>query len=241
MSNSADESSPRLFRNRFEGCVVGQRVSCGCLDPSRRQELGREGTRLHLQEQDRAGRPWQRLLELIDVAAADEREVFAPAQDLGPEDWSQIITLPASISKLSRVKHLQLYGSNLVRIPPEIGEMEALENFTPYTSYNLHWFPYELTRCARLVDSTVSTRAIYGNSKNHLPFPKLPVPSEELFPSACSICRGPFHNHGPIQRWVSLQVAKDLLPLLVHACQQSCLKRLPRTGDHRSQPHQGSR
>lgn len=239
MSNS--DEAPGLFRNQFEGCVVGRRVSCGCLDPARRRELGREGTTLHLQEQDRSGRPWQRLIELVDVAAADGREVFAPAQDLGLEDWSQIITLPTSISKLRRVKHLQLYGSNLVRIPPEVGEMEALENFTPYTSYNLHWFPYELTRCRRLVDSTVSTRAIYGNPKNRLPFPKLPVPSREIMPDACSICRGPFDSQGPLQRWLSLQVAKDILPLLVHACQTSCLEKLPRTGDHRSQPHQGSR
>ena len=163
---------------------------------------------------------------------------FAPAQDLGPEDWSQIITLPRSISKLKKVKHLQLYGSNLIRIPPEIGDMQALENFTPYTSYNLHWFPYEIMRCASLADSTVSTRATYGN---RLPFPKLPVPSEELFPVSCSICQGPFGKHGPMQRWVTLRVATDDLPLLVHACQKSCLKKLPRTGDHRSQPHRGGR
>lgn len=151
-----------------------------------------------MQEQDRSGRPWRRLLELIDVAAADGREVFAPAQDLGPEDWSQIITLPRSISKLRCVKHLQLYGSNLERIPPEIGELEALERFTPYTSYNLHWFPYEITRCRKLVDSTVSTRALYGNRTNRLPFPKLPIHSKEILPDACSICRGPFGSQGPI-------------------------------------------
>lgn len=34
-----------------------------------------------------------------------------------------------------------LYRSNLVRIPPEIGAMTSLEEFTPYTSYRLHWFP----------------------------------------------------------------------------------------------------
>lgn len=41
-----------------------------------------------------------------------------------------------------------LYGSNLVRIPPEIGAMTSLEEFTPYTSYRLHWVPYEITRRA---------------------------------------------------------------------------------------------
>ena len=64
-----------------------------------------------------------------------------------------------------------LYGSNLVRIPAEIGAMTSLEEFTPYTSYRLHWFPYELTRCPRLVRSTVSSSALYGNFKYRPPFP----------------------------------------------------------------------
>ncbi|MFI0811872.1 hypothetical protein [Streptomyces echinatus] len=34
----------------------------------------------------------------------------------------QVITLRTSIAKLAAVKHL-LYGSNLIRIPPEIGAM----------------------------------------------------------------------------------------------------------------------
>ena len=60
---------------------------------------------------------------------------------------------------------MNLYGSGLVRIPPEVGEMTALEDFDPYTSYRLHWFPFEITRCPKLKDSRVSTRALYGNFK----------------------------------------------------------------------------
>jgi hypothetical protein len=56
---------------------------------------------------------------------------------------------------------------------PEIGAMSRLELFTPYTSYRLHWFPYEITRCPSLRDSTVSTRALYGNHKLRPPFPRL--------------------------------------------------------------------
>jgi hypothetical protein len=48
-----------------------------------------------------------------------------------------------------------------------------LEVFEPYTSYSLHLFPYELTRCANLRDSTVSTRALYGNFNFRPPFPRL--------------------------------------------------------------------
>ena len=75
--------------------------------------------------------------------------------------------------RLTAVKHLVLYGSNLVRIPPEIGAMSSLEEFTPYTSYRLHWFPYEITRCRKLSRSTVSTRALFGNYKLRPPFPRL--------------------------------------------------------------------
>ena len=77
------------------------------------------------------------------------------------------------IPTLKKVKKIWLYGSNLKRIPAEIGEMEALEYFDPYTSYQLHWFPYEITQCKNLKDSRVSTRALYGNRKNRMGFPRL--------------------------------------------------------------------
>lgn len=47
--------------------------------------------------------------------------------------------------------------------------MSALTTFDPYTSRRLHWYPYEITRCANLRDSRVSTRDLYGNFKNRLP------------------------------------------------------------------------
>ena len=43
---------------------------------------------------------WKRLLELIERAAEDGREVFAPGRELEWNDWIQIVTLPATISKL---------------------------------------------------------------------------------------------------------------------------------------------
>ena len=87
--------------------------------------------------------------------------------------FSQIHSLPETISKLKNVTKVWLYGSNLKRIPPEIGEMEALEYFDPYTSYDLHWFPYELTNCKSLKDSRVSTRALYGFFNDRIVFPRL--------------------------------------------------------------------
>lgn len=113
--------------------------------------------------QDRSSLAWKKLCDYIDKTASENGEEFLPAEELGWELFSQIHTLPETISKLKNVKNMILYGSKLKRIPPEIGEMEALENFVPYTSYDLHWFPYEITKCRKLVNSTVSTRALYGN------------------------------------------------------------------------------
>ncbi|MFJ6461442.1 hypothetical protein ACIQM0_10360 [Streptomyces sp. NPDC091387] len=58
------------------------------------------------------------------------------------------MTLPPSIAKLTAVKRFVLHGSDLVRIPSGIGAMTSIEEFTPYTSCRLYWFPYEITRCA---------------------------------------------------------------------------------------------
>lgn len=163
-----------------------------------------------------------------------------PGPDWSWEEWAQIITLPPTIAKLRSVRRLILYGSSLVRIPPEIGEMAKLEEFIPYTSYRLHWFPYEITRCARLKDSTVSTRALYGNSKYRPPFPKLPSLSEQLTPGSCSVCRGPFGDSAPRQVWTSIAVATDVLPLLVHACSEECIQNLPEPArGYVTTPHQG--
>ena len=101
--------------------------------------------------QDRDCDAWFRLLELIDKAAKDKRAKFAPREEMPSEDWEKIVTLPREISKLKDVNILMLYRSFLEWIPPEIGEMESLEEFIPYTSYRLHWFPYEITRCKKLV------------------------------------------------------------------------------------------
>lgn len=195
-------------------------------------------------------------MELVEIAAADGREEFAPFRGMTMEARSQVITLPATIAKLKAVRSLRLYGSYLVRIPPEIGEMESLEEFVPYRSMRLHWFPYEITRCARLIGSTVSTRALYGNYKYRPPFPQL-EPSvsstagldlEHLPPSrygapsilACSVCRTPIAQTGLHQVWISRSVGTDVLPLLVNACSAPCLEQLPQAlPGYVSGPHRG--
>jgi hypothetical protein len=119
--------------------------------------------------------------------------------------------------------------------------MTGLEQFSPYTSRRLHWFPYEITRCARLARSTVSTRSIYGNYKHRSPFPRLLPPGDAVLDlgslapvrwgttaaRTCSVCAGPISATGPHQAWLSQVVATDVLPLLVNACSQACLDALP--------------
>jgi hypothetical protein len=184
-------------------------------------------TQFHLPQQDKTSRAWNDLLQLIEDAARDKREVFAPKRELGPALWSEIVTLPSSIALLKNVKTLDLYRSSLLVIPPEIGKMDSLTEFIPYTSYGLHWFPYEITRCKRLQSSTVSTRALYGNYKYRPPFPNLDTPVRELIPRSCSVCGVELVEHKLCQVWISSLVATDVLPLLVNACSEACVQALP--------------
>lgn len=107
--------------------------------------------------QDRNFVAWKKLCDYIDQVAESGNDEFSPRELLGEELFSEIHTLPESIAKLKKVKKLWLYGSKLKRIPPEIGQMDSLEYFDPYTSYDLHWLPYEITNCKKLKDSRIST------------------------------------------------------------------------------------
>jgi len=212
---------------------------------------------LHAESQDTECDAWKRLLDLVEDAAADGREEFAPLRELSVAERSQILTLPPTIAKLKAVKTLYLYGSYLARLPPEVGEMASLETFVPYTSYRLHWFPYELTRGRHLRESTVSTRAVYGNYKYRPPFPRvdrgadtapgrkeperLPLKRWTASPMRpCSVCGTPFEDRRRHRVWVSLRVATDVLPLLVNACSDECVRRLPTPPEgYVLRPHQG--
>ncbi len=213
-------------------------------DPSLRPKL-----RIHGERQDTSSEGWERLLELIDRAAGDGRPEFVPGMEIPWELRKSIIELPRSIGKLKAVKKLDLYqgmpfenGSHILRIPPEIGEMESLEKFFVYGSHGLHFVPYEITRCKNLKMTFVSTRALYGNFKNRPPFPSLPqLDVQEILPDSCSVCRAPIPVSGPLQRWISLRlVDHDVFPLLLNACSEDCIRRLPKPADgYVHSPHIG--
>ena len=137
--------------------------------------------------------------------------------------WQQIVTLPPSIAKLTAVtESLWLQPHRHPTPDRSDGEPEEVQ---PHTSRRLHWFPYEITRCPNLQDSAISTRHLYGNFKHRMPFPALPteVPSGST-PDACSVCQRPLPAQGVIQIWISLRVVTDVLPLLVHACSEECVR-----------------
>lgn len=240
-----DEPAPQTFPDRFADAVGSTtggpaRDRCRCVGHS--AETRPATVSFHQEQQDTEAVGWRRLLALIDEAAADGRTLFKPFVELSAPERRQIVTLPAAIAKLTAVRHLVLYGTNLVRIPPEIGAMTSLEVFEPYTSHRLHWYPYELTRCVKLVDSTVSTRVLYGNYKFRPPFPRLrPVTSAAeadfaaLDPGVwgadavrtCSVCDGPVQGELH-QAWISSLVGTDVLPFLVNACSVACVAALPK-------------
>ncbi|KUJ56715.1 leucine-rich repeat domain-containing protein [Chryseobacterium aquaticum] len=193
--------------------------------------------------QDKNSAAWKKLCDYIDRVAEDGSEEFSPANELGYELFSQIYTLPETISKLKKVKKVSLYGSKLKRIPPEIGQMESLENFVPYTSYSLHWFPYEITECKNLKDSTVSTRALYGNYKNRMSFPDLSQNPVRYSGETvnCSVCRKKMTYDETNQLWISLWVGTDVLPLLANICSEHCKNALPKPPENYIQKaHKGS-
>lgn len=252
----------RLFSNRFADAVGPGGISagidrCSCFAQYHVQvpamQASGKGVHFHSERQDTSAPGWLHMLSLIDAAAADGREVFKPLVEMGPEERRQVITLPPSIGKLTAVKHLVLYRSNLVRLPAEIGAMASLEVFEPYTSHRLHWFPYELTRCKNLKRSTVSTRSVFGNYKFRPPFPVLRqgrLPSGDPDPglwgadsiSSCSVCNSPFTERGVRQVWLSAWIATDVLPLLVNACSDACVEALPQGAeDYVRVPHSGGR
>lgn len=214
---------------------------CDCFEQYRASQ--RPETSFHGEVQDTGCDGWKRLVDLIEAAAADGREEFAPGLEIPRTEWRRVVTLPTSIANLKAVRRLVLYGSWLVRIPPEIGDMESLERFEPYTSHCLHWFPYEITRCRRLGHSVVSTRSLYGNFKYRPPFPGLQpgrasaagLDLSHLDPALwgadaaakCSVCCSALTSAGFHQAWISARVGTDVLPLLVNACSTECIAKVP--------------
>jgi uncharacterized protein (TIGR02996 family) len=231
----------------------GPQCECEWLYRSTWNEASNPTTEFHIEPQDMECDAWKRLCDVVELVAKDGREALSLIDELERDDLAQIVTLPPTIAKLKRVKRLNVTG-HLLRIPPEIGEMVNLRGFSTYGSYRLHWYPYEITRCKKLRDSAVSTRALYGNHKNRPPFPRLepgmlagraeplelPLTCSVPIVRRCSVCDQPFEDRRQFRAWISLRVATDVLPLFVNACSMECIKRLPPpTEGYTKHPHRG--
>ena len=246
---------PDWLRNVDHPQAKTGKGSCQCYGKS--WGLQDQQITLHNEVQDTLCDPWTKLIGMIDDAASLGAEHFSPFIDMPMDQRQQIITLPTSISELSMVEELNLYGSQLRYLPAEIGRMKNLKRFTPYTSYALHWFPYELTRCSEMADSTISTRALFGNFKSRSAFPQLKPWHQNTRVSdafralyeqhwsqwatrPCSVCDRDFKDNQEFRYWISLRVGTDVVPLLVNACSQSCIDSLPKGAKgHVQEPHKG--
>jgi hypothetical protein len=218
---------------------VIRRDHCGCLGPSMKHEVPRDMC-LHADSQNRDVAGWSHTLGLVRLSAAQEAHVFEPSAHIPWDDWMQVVTLPEEVADLKTVQAVRLYGSHLRRLPPQIGRMVLLEELDIYTSYSLHWLPYEILRCSRLCKSRISTRALYGNKNTRLPFPQLSAPVEALLPPTCSVCDRPFGEVAPQLFWVTLRVATDVVPLLIHSCSHDCTLSVPAApANYFERPHKG--
>jgi hypothetical protein len=182
---------------------------------------------MHVETQDQSATGWGQVAHLIERLAQTSAPILEPSAQIPWVDWMRVITLPPELASLTQVKEVRLYGSHLRRLPPEIGRMSSLRVLDVYTSYSLHWLPYEVTRCANLSASRMSTRALYGNGKTRLPFPRLSRPIDVLLPATCSVCDQPFGERGPEPFWTTQRVGTDYVPLLIHGCSNACIDAVP--------------
>lgn len=186
-------------------------------------------------------RAWDVVCEIIHDAEQKDVLELSLSQLMDKEDYYALNTLPATIGNLKALRKLVLYGSNISWIPREISECENLRKFEPYRSYRLHWLPYEIKRCEKLIDSTISTKALYGNYKLRSPFPDLKQNKWgwDINNDLCSICG---EKSTSIQQyWISEVVATDVVPLLVSVCGVNCLSKVGDyfLEDYICYPHQG--
>jgi len=148
LKKPATEDPPvKLYRARFnqrsgtrfaelKANPVLHYASCRCFDPqyepdeeetesSASKKVRPEWQELlfHTEVQDTDSGAWKSLEAYIAKVRDEGSDELNPRAGIGSEKWEQIVTLPKSIGTLKAVKVLSLYGSRLVRIPPEIGDM----------------------------------------------------------------------------------------------------------------------
>jgi hypothetical protein len=242
MSNDAT-GPPRLYSvdpaTKAALARITPRAHCACL-----AVRTKKGTPLvpnmHIEAQDQSMAGWRQVTNLIERLARTSVAILEPSAQIAWGEWMRVITLPPEVAYLTQVKEVRLYGSHLRRLPTEIGRMSSLRELDIYTSYSLHWLPYEVTRCANQSASRMSTRALYGNRNTRLPFPRLSAPIDVLLPATCSVCDQPFDERTPQPFWTTQRVGTDYVPLLIHSCSNACIDSVPSApSGFFERPHKG--
>lgn len=201
--------------------LTSQLARCECVTAEKRKNL-----ELHDEPQDTECDAWLKLEASIERAAAQQVEEFAPLRMLSPEERRWIVTLPPSIVKVKSLRRLILAGSALVRLPPELGQLD-LSDLVIHPSPRLHWFPYEMIRLKN-VRLTLSAHALYGNHRHRPTFPHLLPKTSSPATRPCAVCHRPFDDVAQWRVWISLPIGAEVLPLLVQACSFQCVQALPR-------------
>lgn len=209
---------------------------CACLAVRKKSEAPLV-PHLHVEPQDQSVAGWAQVTDLIERTTT---AILEPSAQIPWKDWMRVITLPPQVASLKHVTEMRLYGSHLRRLPPEIGRLTSLRELDIYRSYSLHWLPYEITRCADLSVSRMSTRALYGNRKTRLPFPRLSRPIEVLLTTTCSVCDQLFADRTPEPFWTTQRIGTDCVPLLIHSCSSACINAVPSApSGFFERPHKG--
>lgn len=188
--------------------------------------LPRFRVEMHHDTPSSSDRAWAIAMEILHDAARNGVKELNLGAVMDRQDFMALHTLPDLIGELKDLEKLVLYGSNMSYLPRALAGCINLRFLEPYTSYRLHWLPYELHRCRQLVSSTMSTRALYGNVKFRPPFPDL-TGNPWNWPTGgprCSICDR--EGERLDQYWVSQRIATDVVPLLVSVCGPECLSRV---------------
>ena len=196
-------------------------------------------SQFHRDKNTESDRAWDIVQDVFDRVARHGNKKLILSEHMDREDYKALNTLPASIANLKDLRELVIYRSQISFLPREIMHCENLQVFTPYTSWRLHWLPYEITNCP-LKSTTISTRVLYGNYKLRPPFPNV-KDKAWLWRDGkeyCSVC---FKECDDLdQYWISQVIGTDIVPLLASVCGFVCLSALgdPANG-YVPYPHQG--
>ena len=151
---------------------------------------------------------------------------FSPGAGDSPEGWPDR-SVPSTIAGTHnhpRVRAAEVSG--LIAIPLRLADQAALP-FSPVHLEAAPLTPSPIAKCLELTDSGVTPATCTATTRPHALSRLAAEAPDRLDPATVQLYDGPFPSSRPIQRWISLWVATDVVPLLVHSCSDRCIDALP--------------